>query len=134
MTSWVLGIAGSHEGAHCLLKDGNIAVAIREERLTGLKHARVYAGRASLGLRYCLDAAGIGLGDLTMAVAANQRSASDPENDLLLNPELRSVPALPRLTVTHHLAHAASALACSGFERCAVMVCDGIGSPIVDLD
>jgi carbamoyltransferase len=134
MASWVLGIAGSHDGAHCLLRGGRIVCASREERLTGVKRARVRAGRGGLGLRYCLDAAGITVNDLAVVVSANQRSARHAENDVTLNPQLRSIPHLRRMTVTHHLAHAASAVACSGFNRCAVLVCDGSGSPFADLD
>jgi carbamoyltransferase len=134
MTSWILGIAGSHDGAHCLLRNGRVAVAIREERLSGVKRARVHSGRESLGLRYCLDAAGISVQDLSVVVAATQHSADAVENSLALNPDLRFAPSLTRITVTHHLAHAASAVAWAGFANCAVLVCDGIGSPINDLD
>lgn len=134
MTLWVLGIAGSHDGAHCLLRDGRVVAAIREERLSGVKRARVHSGRGSLGLRYCLDTAGISVQDLSVAVAANQHGAQAAENSLALNPDLRLAPGLRQITVTHHLAHAASAVACAGFASCAVLVCDGIGSPVSELD
>lgn len=132
--TWVLGINGSHNGSFCLMKDGRIVVAIQEERLTGLKRARVFGGRHSLGIDYCLNAAGIEPSDLDLVVLANQNSAEEVENDLSLNPNLRGLDGLKRRTVSHHLAHAASALGASGFADAAVLVCDGMGSPVSDLD
>jgi carbamoyltransferase len=129
---WILGIGGSHNGSICLLHGNKIAVAIQEERLVGAKHARVYAGRKSLGIRYCLDAAGISLEHLDRVVVASQRAIRHPENDHRLNPDLRGLTA-PVDVVSHHLAHAASAYATSGFKHSAVLVVDGMGSPIEDL-
>lgn len=131
--TWVLGISGSHNGAYCLLHDGRIHVAIQEERLTGLKRDRVYGGRHALGLRYCLDAAGISVSDLAMVVLASQNSAAEEENDLSLHPGLRGDASFARRVVSHHLGHAASAFATSGLDEAAVVVCDGMGSPVLDL-
>jgi len=133
MTNWVLGIASSHDGGVCLLKDGKIHTAIREERLTGVKRQRIFAGRESLALRYCLDAASIEASDLSAVVAGTQRSGTELENDITLNPDLRHAPNLKRNLASHHLAHAAGALGQSGFESCAILVCDGLGSPLADV-
>ncbi|MGO7543276.1 carbamoyltransferase [Rhizobium ruizarguesonis] len=133
MADWILGIASSHDGAACLLKDGEIAVAIREERLSGAKRQRVHAGKGSLAVRYCLKEAGIEASDLSAIAAATQRPARELENDAFLNPDLRHGPRHERLVVSHHLAHAASAVAQSGFESAAILVCDGLGSPISEV-
>ena len=131
---WVLGISGSHNGSFCLLQGDRIHVAIQEERLVGLKRARVYGGRHSLGLRYCLDAAGIEVSDLSMVVLASQSAAGHEENDLGLNPDFRELGGVPKRVVSHHRAHATSVFATSGYEHAAVLVVDGMGSPVVDLD
>jgi carbamoyltransferase len=133
MSSWILGISASHNGSYCLLEDGEIRVAIQEERLVGLKRARVHGGRRGLGLRYCLDTAGIRASDLAMVVLSCQRSSRSEENDIWLHPDLRGLADVPRRTVSHHLAHAASAVATSGYESAAVLVVDGLGSPVEDL-
>jgi carbamoyltransferase len=133
VTPWVMGIGASHNGGFCLLHGNKISVAVQEERLSGIKRARVFGGRQSLGLRYCFETAGITAADLAMVVLSCQRSAELEENNLLLNPEFSSLSALPRRVVSHHLAHAASVFAASGFEHSAVLVVDGQGSPISDL-
>jgi carbamoyltransferase len=134
MRPWILGISGSHNGSFCLLEGSEIRVAIQEERLVGIKRARVYGGRRSLGFRYCLDTAGISASDLSMIVLASQRSSHAEENDLWLNPDLRGLHHVPRRVVSHHLAHAASTFATSGYESAALLVVDGLGSPVAELD
>jgi len=130
---WVLGISASHNGAACLLHGNEIRVAIQEERLTGLKRARIYGGRRSLAVRYCMETAGVDARDLSMVGLSCQRSAAVEENDIWLNPHFSGLPELPRRIMPHHLAHAAGAFAASGFDSAAVLVVDGLGSPIEDL-
>lgn len=132
MLPWILGISASHNGAYCLLHGDEIRVAIQEERLVGAKRARLYGARSGLGLRYCLDTAGISLSDLSMVVISVQGRARDARDDIRLNPDLRSVPAMSRRLVSHHLAHAASTLATSGYPSAAILVADGLGSPLED--
>ena len=131
---WILGISASHNGAFCLLQGKEVRVAIQEERLTGLKRDRVYGGRSALGLQYCLETAGISASDLSMVVVSCQRSAKAEENNIWLHPGLSGLTQVSRHYVSHHLAHAASAFATSGYDRAAVMIVDGLGSPIEDLD
>jgi carbamoyltransferase len=98
-----------------------------------LKRARVYGGRRGLGFRYCLDTAGISASDLSMVVLSSQRSSKAEENDIWTNPDLSGLAEVPKRIVSHHLAHAASAFATSGYESAAVLVVDGLGSPVEDL-
>ena len=133
MSEWILGLASSHDGAACLLKDGHIHTAIREERLSGVKRQRIAAAQSSLAVPYCLKAAGLSAQELSSVWVATQRAADALENDVTLNPDLRLTPNVSKRTVSHHLAHAASAVALSGFEHCAVLVCDGEGSPLCDV-
>jgi carbamoyltransferase len=130
---WVLGISASHNGAVCLLKGDDIAVAIQEERLTRIKRDHVYGAAPSRSLAYCLEAAGIGAADLDMVVLSAVDRADDPRHDLRRHPSLPLRNGVPIATIPHHLAHAISAFATSGFGESAVLVIDGKGSPLCDL-
>jgi carbamoyltransferase len=131
---WILGISASHNGAFCILRGDEIVVAIQEERLVRRKRSRVQGARPSVALRYCLDAAGIGVGDLSMIALSAQGPHGGTLHDLSLHPELRPVAhRVPTTYVPHHLAHAISAYATSGFSDAAVLVIDGLGSPWCDL-
>lgn len=126
MSKYILGTGLSHDGSTCLLKDGEIIVAIEKERLTRIKHD---GGNDYLTVKYCLDNAGITSGDLSLIV-----QASNFENDIAIDqykgrryfdPDL----SVPVVTISHHLAHAWGAAATSPFSECNVMVIDGAGSP-----
>src|SRR5688572_13760288 len=131
---WILGISASHNGAVCLLKGDEIIVAIQEERLSRRKRHRIFGAQHSLSLDYCFDYAGIRPSDLSLIVLCVQGRASAASQDLTLNPLLQvKENNTPTLIIPHHLAHAASAFATSGFGESAVLVIDGIGSPAEDL-
>lgn len=66
----VLGLSGAlgHDAAAALLVDGRIAAAAEEERFARQKHA---FGRLPLdAARYCIDAGGIGAGDIDAVACA----------------------------------------------------------------
>jgi carbamoyltransferase len=131
---WILGISASHNGGACLLKGDEIVVAIQEERLSRIKRDRVYAAETTACLAYCLDYAGIRPEDLALVVFSVAGSASDERNDILHNPLLKlEVNGVAACAIPHHLAHAVSAFATSGFQESAVLVVDGRGSPFEDL-
>jgi carbamoyltransferase len=130
---WVLGISGSHNGAACLLHGDRIVTAIQEERLTRTKRQRLFGASESLAVNYCLDYAGITPADLSMVVFSAQGRARSREQDISLNPQLQlSLHKTPSITISHHLAHAMSAFAMSGFRAAGVLVIDGLGSPYED--
>ncbi len=64
---YVLGInAAYHESAACLIKDGQVVMAIEEERLNRIKHGKLSTPETTgqlpwKSIRKCLDAAGIEL-------------------------------------------------------------------------
>jgi carbamoyltransferase len=131
---WVMGISCSHNGGVCLLKGDRIVAAIQEERLTRRKRHTTYGALPSLAINYCLGAAGIKPKDLALVVNSVVGRATTPTEDVTLNPLLQVAKhKIPVLTVAHHLAHAVSAFATSGFEESAVLVIDGMGSPFEDL-
>jgi len=132
---WVLGISASHNGGACLLKGNEIVVAIQEERLSGCKRERVFGASESLAVAYCLKKGGISPKDLGLVVVATQGRARTAKQDIFLNPQLQIARnSLDVITVSHHLAHAASAYALSGFKRSAILVVDGLGSPLEDFN
>jgi carbamoyltransferase len=131
---WILGISASHNGGACLLKGDEIVVAIQEERLSRVKRDRVFAAETTACLAYCLDYAGIQPEDLTLVVLSVAGSASDERNYTLRNPLLKlELNGVATCVIPHHLAHAVSAFATSGFKESAVLVVDGRGSPFEDL-
>lgn len=125
----VLGLAASHNGGAALVKGSDVIVAIQEERLSRAKRARVWGARPCLSISYCMDRMAPDLLDL-VAISV-QGHATAPEQQLAANPLLSS--KTRTLVVPHHYAHAAHAFSTSGEREAAVLVVDGMGSPIEDL-
>lgn len=119
---WILGYSSTHNGAVCLLKGEEIVAAVQEERLTGLKRARINRLDESLAFRYCLDAAGIEANDLDMIVGAY--FSGDPQSGTNV---VRQGWQGQFVTIPHHFAHAVGVFALSGFGDAAVLVIDGQG-------
>lgn len=121
---YVLGVGLSHDGSACLLKDGRVAVAIEKERLTGRKHDGLNDTQC---VQYCLDAAGIRPIDVSVIVQNANFSMFEAGNDWFFGP--RALPeGIPVVTISHHLAHAYSAVGTSPFQETSVLVIDGCGN------
>jgi len=136
----VLGVNLSHDRSACLLRDGEVVVAVEEERLDRIKHSEGFmiAGHFERltkvipmkAITYCLDAAGVGIDELDLVVgnrplrdgAVERLRRELPIRD---KTKIRSLP-LP----SHHLAHAYCGYFTSPFEDAAVLVVDGVGSRI----
>jgi carbamoyltransferase len=130
---WVLGISCSHNGAVCLLRGSEIVAAVQEERLTRVKRQKLHGALPSLAINYCLQHAGIKASDLSLIACTVQGRTADTLEDVALNPLLQAVlHKVPIVTLSHHLAHAVSAFAISGFDDSAILVIDGVGSPEED--
>jgi len=131
---WVLGINASHNGAVCLLHGDQIVAAIQEERLTRIKRQRIYGASPAFAIAYCLKHAGIDAGDLDLVVISTLGRSGDAANDVGRNWLLRTPQTGVQVErISHHLAHAISAFALSGFPDSAVLVVDGRGSSCDDL-
>lgn len=128
---YVLGTGLSHDGSTCLLKDGKIIVAIEKERLTRKKHD---GGNDLLTVQYCLDAAGITVADLALVVQAANFEKDEIAPGRYQGQRCFAGYDLPVVSISHHMAHAYSAVATSPFRQCAVMVIDGAGSPYMHCD
>jgi carbamoyltransferase len=153
----ILGISYSrHESAACLLRDGKLVFACAEERLSRMKHdARfpVRAIQAALdfsGLKVSdIDHVALGWPDPGLAYRHNAklilkgewpRSRMRIERTILgwlkewklkggrVNFQRAFGPVKNFHYFSHHLAHALSAQALSGFDDTAVLVVDGRGA------
>ena len=134
MTTWVLGVGASHNGGACLLEDGEVRVAVQEERLTRRKRTRLFPAYDTLAISYCLEEAGIDIGDLALIAVSGDEPATRRDFDVARNPLLSEVASPPPIAyIGHHRAHAAAASHQSGFVDAAVLVVDGQGSPTSDL-
>ncbi len=123
---YVLGTGLSHNGSAVLLKDGKVCVAIEKERITRIKHD---GGNDSEAIQYCLEAEGISLEDVTVVVQCENFTL--PKRDFFKGKRLFADSNQPKIIdISHHLAHAYSAIGTSPFSDCNVMVIDGCGSPL----
>jgi carbamoyltransferase len=145
---YVLGINGyDHDVSACLLRDGEIAVAITKERITRKKHDTGYFGKV---VDYCLAAEGITLDDVALVVRncyvlpveeLELRMVSQDVPEVMDDKERTEAAKSPLylsksdkvVTVSHHLAHAYSAFAVCPFNEGAVMVVDGVGNYCADI-
>ena len=152
MPAHVLGISAFyHDAAACLLRDGEIVLAVEEERLSRIKHDHAYPERA---IAMCLEAAGIAAAEVDSVVFYEKtlpKLERQLETWILGFP--RSLGAFVRgmsrwldgrvdlrrwlerrggfrgeiLFSEHHLSHAAFAFFSSPHPRAAVLVADGVG-------
>lgn len=123
---YILGTGLSHNGSAVLLKDGKVCVGIEKERLSRIKHD---GDNDTLAIQYCLDAEGIELKDVSLVVQC--ANFDIPERDRFMGRRIFAGTTEPEIVnISHHLAHAYSAVGTSPFSECAVMVIDGCGSPL----
>ena len=137
-----------HDTAAALLDDGKVVAAIEEERLNRIKHTS--KGPVS-AIKFCLDAYGVRLQDIDkLAIAGDEVAlnralsfrdfqlrhvAPFPDARGLLHELLQTgleddIEDHKLCFVHHHLAHAMSAHAQSGFHKSLVFTTDGGGDNI----
>lgn len=138
----VLGINLSHDRSAALVRDGEVIVAIEEERLDRIKHSEGFLVQGHFekitktipmkAITYCLDAAGVGIDDLDLVVG------NRPLGDGAVRRILRELPIRDKAKVRamphpgHHLGHASVAYYPSGFEEAAVLIVDQAGARYAD--
>ena len=129
---YILGTGLSHDGSSVLMKDGEIIVGIEKERLSRVKHD---GGSDRLSVQYCLGAAGISENDLSMVVQAAHFDKDNIGTHRYQGKRFFSkIFNVPIYSISHHLAHAYSAVGTSPFDACNVMIIDGSGSPYEQCD
>jgi len=125
---YVLGTHLSHDGSACLLKDGRICVAIEKERITRRKHA---GGNDTDAIKYCLDFEGISVRDLDLVVQNANFGMVEQGNSWWGGPRVFDE-NVPMVTISHHLAHAYSAIGTAPFDEMTVLTIDGCGNSMDD--
>src|SRR5215208_5148105 len=148
----VLGVnAVFHDPAAALVVDGEIVAAAEEERFSRRKHGKPPVAFSTWELpeqamAFCLEQGGLEPADLdAVAYSYDPDLGVQPDGDItafewegLRTLYARRAPLFLRTTllgldpdvvrfVPHHVAHAASATFCSGFDPCSVLVLDGRG-------
>ena len=140
MSQYYLGVNLGHERSAALVKDGQLLVAIEQERLDRQKYSIGFMLQApgipsrmqppNEAIRYCLDSCGITLDDLA-SITANM-PGYDFGPDIMRNIFPTDIADKVTPIPSHHLAHAYSAYWPSGFDQALVLVADATGS--TDLD
>lgn len=148
--TYVIGINAYHgDASACIVRDGQLIAAVEEERFRRIKH---WAGFPDQAIQYCLDEAGVTLGDVEH-VAVNRLPNANmwrkmlfalrhrPEWRMLLN-RARNARQVGELQaqleklgqfngemhhIEHHLAHLSSAYHVSPYEDASVVSVDGFG-------
>ncbi|HDL8008855.1 TPA: transferase, partial [Yersinia enterocolitica] len=105
---------------------GEIIFAIEKERISRIKHDGF---NDNATIQYCLDAAGIEYNDLTLIVEQNSHNPIFSEQ-LEYRKNRILPPMVPVVTLSHHLAHAYSAIGTSPFDDMGVVVIDGHGGSV----
>jgi carbamoyltransferase len=149
---YILGINAYHGNASAaIIADGRLVAAVEEERFNRVKYA---AGFPAAAIRYCLDAAGITLGEVDhIAIPRNPRARLGTKlfyalrmpsfalERLKVMGQFAGIPeALAQAfdispagiraqyhRVEHHQAHLASTFFVSPFEQAALLSADGLG-------
>ena len=127
--TYVLGTGLSHNGSACLIKDGEICVAIEKERLSKKKNDGF---NDTLAINHCLQAEGITLNDLDLVVqnALFYGNLDNGNSEFMGARVFTEDLQVPVITISHHLAHAYSAIGRCPFEDpFDILVIDGSGSP-----
>ncbi|MET0086208.1 MAG: carbamoyltransferase C-terminal domain-containing protein [Sedimenticola sp.] len=149
----ILGINAYHgDSSACLVQDGELVSAVEEERFRRIKH---WAGFPSKAIEYCLDEAGIQLGDIQhvaintdpkaqlskkVAYTLKNRPSMKMVLDRIKNKQQRTnvedelKTCFPGQTfsgqvhhVEHHLCHLASSHIVSPFRESIAVSVDGFG-------
>lgn len=136
MKNYHLGINLGHDRAAALVCDGEIIVAIQQERLDRKKHSIGFLHQSPgdtkqiqlplQAINYCLDAHNINMTDIN-SITANMPGEDHSPHILkhCLAPEWTG--KIKRISY-HHLAHAYTAYWPSGFDDALILVADASGS------
>ncbi|MFD4014588.1 carbamoyltransferase [Streptomyces albidoflavus] len=138
--AYILGMNLSHDRSAAIIKNGEVLVAIEEERLDRIKHTEGFLVQGYFdrltktipmrSVTYCLETVGIGIDDIDLVVGnrpIGDGAAQRIANELPIKDKSK-IYQLPM--PSHHLAHASVAYHTSPFEDAAVLIVDQAGSRI----
>lgn len=152
MNTYILGISAFyHDSAACLLKNGQVVVAIQEERLSRRKHDARFPEQA---IQYCLTSQSITIDDISLVTfyekpfmkferIIDTYSGKTPLGFRSFKKAIKSwtseklwIPNIIQkklnykgeiIYTEHHEAHAASAFFASPYQKAAIITIDGVG-------
>jgi carbamoyltransferase len=135
-----MGINMGHDRSVAVVEDGEVRLAIEQERLDRIKHSVgfMYQSPGDVRhiqvpgecIRYCLDTLGVALSEIA-TITANMPGI-DHAPDILRAKFSREIAGQVRVVPSHHLAHAYSAYWPSGFEDALILVVDASGRTYAD--
>ena len=138
MGKFHMGINMGHDRSVAVVRDGEILVAIEQERLDRIKHSVGFMlqspdtmGQVHVpgeGVRYCLDTLGLPLAG--MATITANMPGSDFAPQIVRGKFSVDIAHRVREVPSHHLAHAYSTFWPSGFDEAVVLVVDASGETI----
>lgn len=149
----VIGLNAFHgDSSACLLVDGEMVVAVEEERFKRIKH---WAGFPAESIKYCLESQGLTLSDIdTIAINSDGSAARSEKIKFLLSGQASLALIAEKLKVRkkrksitqyleecfptqafegkveyveHHLAHLASTYLVSPYDSSSIISVDGFG-------
>jgi carbamoyltransferase len=129
MSKIAMGLSTGHTRGAAITVDGELKVAISNERITRIKtdHSDEMPVES---MQYCIDALGITYDDIDIFVY----NITEPVNKVTRDfTKVTGQPLSKLKFIPHHIAHAYSTFAASGFEEAAVVVVDAMGSVYNDV-
>lgn len=115
---------GLHDASACILKDGEVAVYFKEERLTGVKRDTM----PKLAIEKCIKNFNERI-DCALIISNPNAKHYAKLTNKLSNTKIED---LVEFSYNHHLSHASLAFYNSEFEKSIVVVVDGQGSIYAD--
>lgn len=110
------------------MKDGRICAAIEKERITRIKQDGYNDTDA---ITYCLEKENISIEDVSLIVQNSPLCAFESGQAYFYGQRLiQNESPIPVVTISHHLAHAYSAIGTCPFKEFAVLVIDGAGNSL----
>jgi carbamoyltransferase len=123
----VLGFSVGHDKGAALIKDGEVLIAITQERLSRVKNDGAYQGGVIPldSILYCLNEYKYTLDDVDLIVYSTTEVTDTTYEQLQ---KFWNLPRKKLIHIPHHLAHAYSTFFSSGMEESAIIVADASGS------
>jgi len=123
----VLGFSVGHDKGAALIKDGEVLIAITQERLSRVKNDGAYQGGIIPldSILYCLNEYKYTLDDVDLIVYSTTEVTDTTYEQLQ---KFWDIPRKKLIHIPHHLAHAYSTFFSSGMEESAIIVADASGS------
>lgn len=125
----ILGVSHGHDAGAALYIDGEIVVAITDERLSRIKKSFGLMGVTIplKSINYCLDYAEITMGDVDYVIY----NITQPQPNMLKSLHYHYGYDLNKVRyIPHHLAHAATSVFTSNMDECGVIVSDAMGEDL----